>query len=206
MTRIAIIPARGGSKRIPRKNLADCAGKPLLAWTVEAVLEADCFDRAIVTTDSSAIHDLALSLGAHVLCRGASLSGDDVPATRAVDHARSVVTHDLYGVFLPTFPVRSVPQIRSAVQAVASGRVDTARTVFSEGVVPGRGHTIRSVASFAVNRVVATFHGPESPPARVGSGTFEFLAWLTAEQAIDVDTPRDLVRAARVLSRSLAPA
>ena len=52
---IAIIPARGGSKRIPRKNIREFCGKPMIAWSIEAARAADCFDRVIVSTEDSEI-------------------------------------------------------------------------------------------------------------------------------------------------------
>ncbi|HAC28011.1 MAG TPA: pseudaminic acid cytidylyltransferase, partial [Marinobacter hydrocarbonoclasticus] len=52
---VAIIPARGGSKRIPRKNIKEFCGKPMIAWSIEAALESDCFDRVIVSTDDEEI-------------------------------------------------------------------------------------------------------------------------------------------------------
>lgn len=64
--RIAIIPARGGSKRIPRKNIADFNGRPMLVWTVQAAIESGCFDRVLVSTDSQEIADIAIAAGASV--------------------------------------------------------------------------------------------------------------------------------------------
>ncbi len=63
---IAIIPARGGSKRIPGKNIIDFCGKPLIAWTIEAALASGIFDRVIVSTDSQDIADVSIKYGAEV--------------------------------------------------------------------------------------------------------------------------------------------
>ena len=81
---LAVIPARGGSKRIPGKNLGCLEGKPLLAYTVEAALQSDLFERVIVTTDSPDIADVARECGADVpFLRDASLSDDFVPVSAA---------------------------------------------------------------------------------------------------------------------------
>ncbi len=64
--RIAIIPARGGSKRIPEKNIIDFAGKPMIAWSIEAALKSNLFDRVIVSTDDIKIADIAKQWGAEV--------------------------------------------------------------------------------------------------------------------------------------------
>lgn len=64
--RIAIIPARGGSKRLPRKNVLDFYGKPMIAWTIEAALRSNLFDKVLVSTDSNEIAGVAKEFGAEV--------------------------------------------------------------------------------------------------------------------------------------------
>lgn len=82
--RLAVIPARGGSKRIPGKNLVMLGGRPLLAYTVEAALESGLFVRVVVSTDSPEIAEVALTLGAEVpFMRDAALSDDIVPVSAA---------------------------------------------------------------------------------------------------------------------------
>jgi N-acylneuraminate cytidylyltransferase len=66
MRKIAIIPARGGSKRIPKKNIIDFMGKPMIAWTIEAALESGLFDRVLVSTDSVEVARIAEDWGASV--------------------------------------------------------------------------------------------------------------------------------------------
>ena len=75
--KVAIIPARGGSKRIPRKNIKEFCGKPMIAWSIEAALKSGCFDRVIVSTDDQEIADVAQQYGAQVpFMRPAELSDD----------------------------------------------------------------------------------------------------------------------------------
>ena len=66
MGRIAIIPARGGSKRIPNKNIIDFCGRPMIAWTIEAALQSGLFDQVLVSTDSEDIAEIAMKWGASV--------------------------------------------------------------------------------------------------------------------------------------------
>ena len=66
MKNIAVIPARGGSKRIPQKNIIDFCGRPMISWTIEAALESNLFDRVHVSTDDETIADISKSVGAHV--------------------------------------------------------------------------------------------------------------------------------------------
>ena len=86
--RIAIIPARGGSKRIPGKNLRPLNGKPLLAWTIEGCRRSGLFEHILVSTDSPEIAAVAESCGAKApFLRPAELSGDHVPTAPVVEYA-----------------------------------------------------------------------------------------------------------------------
>lgn len=85
MGRIAIIPARGGSKRIPRKNIRAFSGKPMIAWPIIAALDSGVFDEVIVSTDDEEIRSVALGFGASVPeLRPQSLSQDESPLMPAL--------------------------------------------------------------------------------------------------------------------------
>ncbi|QTR46436.1 pseudaminic acid cytidylyltransferase [Thiothrix litoralis] len=85
---VAIIPARGGSKRIPRKNIKDFCGKPMIAWSIEAALQSGCFERVIVSTDDEEIAEVALRSGAEVpFMRPEELSGDFIATIPVIKHA-----------------------------------------------------------------------------------------------------------------------
>jgi pseudaminic acid cytidylyltransferase len=85
---IAVIPARGGSKRIPRKNIREFAGKPMIAWSIEAALASNCFARVIVSTDDDEIAAVAEACGAEVpFRRPAALSDDHTGTIPVIAHA-----------------------------------------------------------------------------------------------------------------------
>lgn len=85
---LAVIPARGGSKRVPRKNVKTFCGKPMIAWSIEAALESGCFDRVIVSTDDDEIAEVAVAHGAEVpFRRPAELADDFTPTVPVVAHA-----------------------------------------------------------------------------------------------------------------------
>ena len=85
---LCVIPARGGSKRIPRKNVKDFLGKPLIAYSIEAALNSGVFERVIVSTDDADIADVAVKFGAQVpFVRDASLSDDYATSSDAVADA-----------------------------------------------------------------------------------------------------------------------
>jgi pseudaminic acid cytidylyltransferase len=86
--RLAVIPARGGSKRIPRKNIKNFGGLPIIAWSIRAAIDSQCFDRIIVSTDDAEIADVAKAHGAEVpFMRPANLSDDHTGTIPVVAHA-----------------------------------------------------------------------------------------------------------------------
>ena len=86
--RLAVIPARGGSRRIPRKNIKPFCGKPMIAWSIEAALASGCFDAVIVSTDDAEIAEVAKAYGAQVpFMRPAELSDDHTGTIPVIRHA-----------------------------------------------------------------------------------------------------------------------
>ena len=92
---VAIIPARGGSKRIPKKNIKLFAGKPLIAYSIEAAKASELFDRVIVSTDSAEIANVAERVGAEVpFMRPSELSDDYTPTIQVLNHAINWLRED----------------------------------------------------------------------------------------------------------------
>lgn len=90
--RLAVIPARGGSRRIPRKNIRDFCGRPIMAWSIDAAYASKCFDRIIVSTDDYEIAKIAEGLGAQVpFMRPAELSNDYTGTIPVIAHAISAL-------------------------------------------------------------------------------------------------------------------
>lgn len=86
--RLAVIPARGESKRIPRKNIKAFCGKPIIAWSIEAAEASACFDRIVVSTDDREIAETALEYGAEApFLRPAELCDDHTPTAPVIAHA-----------------------------------------------------------------------------------------------------------------------
>ena len=85
---LCVIPARSGSKRIPRKNIRDFCGKPMIVWSIEAAIKSECFDRIIVSTDDEEIAAVAKRYGAEVpFVRPAQLADDYTSTTAVIAHA-----------------------------------------------------------------------------------------------------------------------
>lgn len=93
--KIAVIPARGGSKRIPRKNIKLFGGLPMVAWSIRAAIESQCFDRIMVSTDDDEIASVAKTYGAEVpFIRPASLSDDQTATIPVIAHAIEWQSHN----------------------------------------------------------------------------------------------------------------
>ena len=128
---IAIIPARGGSKRLPGKNLMMLAGKPLIGWTIEAAIGSGVFGRVVVSTDSWEIAVMAAQFGAEVpFMRPDELAADDTPSIEVLIHAAGELiagkeTHWTHLACLqPTSPLRTADNIREAVKLLEEKQAD----------------------------------------------------------------------------------
>jgi len=130
MTKIvAIIPARGGSKGIPNKNIIDFCGKPLIAWTIEQCLSSKYISDVWVTSDSQEILDISGKYGAKTISRPNSISGDLASSEAAWMHAIEIIQR--YGnidlVFAPqvTSPLRETKDIDGAIAQMLSSDADS---------------------------------------------------------------------------------
>ncbi|QSX39727.1 acylneuraminate cytidylyltransferase family protein [Shewanella cyperi] len=119
---LALIPARGGSKRLPNKNILPLGEKPLLAWTIDAALGSQNVDDVVVSTDSESIAQVALNHGAKVpFMRPERLSGDTTSSMEVILHAiDSLATdgeyYDCLLLLQPTSPLRGVADIEGAIE------------------------------------------------------------------------------------------
>ena len=122
MKRIAYIPARSGSKGIPKKNIRPLCGKPLLGYAVETALETGLFSRVFVSTDSDEIAEVARAYGAWVpFLRNAALAGDTTLIMDAIlDDVRRLAEinerFDTFCLLQPTSPLRTADAVRRAVE------------------------------------------------------------------------------------------
>ncbi|MGO4819478.1 acylneuraminate cytidylyltransferase family protein [Flavobacterium sp. W22_SRS_FP1] len=132
MKTIAIIPARGNSKRLPNKNLLLLGGIPLLAHSILfAQRNLSIIDEIYVTTDNAAIKEVALQYGARVIDRPDSLSGDFEPTISCVQHALDGISEAVESVVLlqPSSPLRPEKLLQEAFQSYHSSDADSLFTV-----------------------------------------------------------------------------
>lgn len=119
---IAIIPARGGSKRIPRKNIKPFGGKPMIAWPIEAALGSGCFEHLVVSTDDDEIARVAQEYGAEVpFTRPADLADDYTATVPVIKHAiiecrKAGIDPEFVCCIYATAPFLSAADLQSALQ------------------------------------------------------------------------------------------
>lgn len=129
---LAVIPARGGSKGIPRKNIKELGGKPLIAWTIECAKKSKYLDRIIVSTDDEEIARIAKEWGADVpFMRPAELAQDDTPGIAPILHAAEFLkgeyTHIV--VLQVTSPFRSANDVDETIKKCIDNVADTCVSV-----------------------------------------------------------------------------
>ena len=112
--KLCVIPARGGSKRIPKKNIKMFCGKPIIQWSIEAALESNCFDRVIVSTDSEEISTISKALGAEVpFIRPSNLSDDFTATAPVINHAIQYMSQNFQSVELACCIYATAPFIEA---------------------------------------------------------------------------------------------
>lgn len=223
MTVVALIPARGGSKRLPGKNLAPCAGRSLLDWTAQSALGAQHVDLALLSTDDEAIAEAGRALGLSVpFLRPPEISADDTPMVPVMRHALAWAQAELGPIealvlLQPTSPLRLARHVDEAVGAFLASDAESLVSVVEIS------HIHHPIVAYRIDsgRLAPYFPEPPSagPPAysrngpailidrpaviergeRLGEPLIPYL--MAPEDSIDVDTPLDLEIAAFLLER-----
>lgn len=218
--RLAVLPARGGSKRIPRKNIRDFCGKPMIAWPIAAATASGVFDRIIVSTDDAEIAQVAEKHGAEApFTRPAELSDDHTGTTEVIAHATRWAMDQGWEVtevccIYPTAPMVSPADIAEGLHRIREGGwsyVFTA-TEFAAPIFRAfRTTTNGGVEMFWPEHFTA--RSQDLPQALHDAGQFYWgrpEAWLAGERIFaarsspliiprwrvqDIDTPEDWLRA-----------
>lgn len=147
--RIAVITARGGSKRIPKKNIKDFCGKPILAYSIEAALESRLFDEVMVSTDSQEIADIAIKYGASVPFMRSEKTSDDFATTNDVlkevlsEYAKRGKNFDTLVCIYPTAPFVTAQKLRNAIGKAEAEEADSLTPVVRFSFPPQRAFVIR---------------------------------------------------------------
>jgi CMP-N-acetylneuraminic acid synthetase len=215
---IAIIPARGGSKGVPRKNIRPLGGKPLIAWSIEQALASGVVDRVVVSTEDEEIAEVSRQWGADVpFLRPMELAGDTSIVGEAVSWTLDRLSRE-QGVLpnrrlilYPTHPFRTLPMFREAVAALDGGSqcVHTVRVIHdsAERYAVMRGGRLRQIAPRlpgakpgAYSRLYGLINGSRSPET---GGPTTLLPVTDAVNLMDIDTYEDFELAELILAHGL---
>jgi CMP-N-acetylneuraminic acid synthetase len=223
MSATAVIPARGGSKGIPRKNLVDLGGTPLIAWTIRAARAASEIDRVIVNTDDEEIAAISMELGAEIHRRKHALAEDSVHASKVVLDSLGTIGDadaiDAVLMLLPTCPFRTPTQIDQAVRTLRCSEPDATvigvsrvgrhlgnlRYVTAGRLAPlDNGDPNRQRQSFpelyAVNGAIFAARPSTLCATETFHGADARALIMSRQSSIDVDTPEDLAWAREMLA------
>jgi pseudaminic acid cytidylyltransferase len=127
---VAIITARGGSKRIPRKNIKSFLGKPIIAYSITAAIESGCFDEVMVSTDDAEIAEIAKSYGAKIPFLRSVKNSDDYSTTTDVlkevieEYRKQGINYDTLCCIYPTAPFVSAAKLQNAMKLLAETNAD----------------------------------------------------------------------------------
>lgn len=212
MTVFALIPARGGSKGIPRKNVRPIAGKPLIAWTIEAARAARDIDAVVVSTEDAEIADVARAWGAEVpFLRPVELAADETPGVDPVLHAIEMLPeHDAVILLQPTSPLRTAADIDGLLALVAQAGAPSAVSVCEPDSHPSWMYRLDGDGRLApLLPVPAAVRRQDLPPVYSLNGAIYYArtAWLRerrgfvgpetigycmpADRSVDIDGPLD---------------
>jgi N-acylneuraminate cytidylyltransferase len=220
---VAIIPARGGSKGLPRKNIRLVAGRPLLAWTIEDARESTRVDRVFVSTEDAEIARVARENGSEVIDRPADLARDETSSEAVLIHALEAIEAggggepDLMVFLQATSPVRTGADIDAAVAQFESAGADSLLSVS-----PSHAFLWREVGGLGVpvnHDYRKRMRRQDLPPQyRENGSLYVFKPWvlkqgnnrlggrivlyrMSEEAGIDIDSESDLEIAAAALRR-----
>lgn len=127
---LVIIPARGGSKRLPRKNILPLGAKPLIAWSIDAAKESRYADTVLVSSDDDEILSVAKEHNAKTIKRPAELATDTATSFDAIKHAiEHEAPHDFVILLQPTSPFRTAMQIDEAIELLSAKGADAVISV-----------------------------------------------------------------------------
>lgn len=147
---LAIIPARGGSKRIPDKNIRDFLGKPIISYAIKTALESRLFDITMVSTDSQEIADISRSFGAQIpFLRSAENADDHATLSDVIEEVKAAYAKenkffDNICCILPTSPLLQAENLKAGLELLVSGGFSSVRPVIAFSYPPQRAFRLKN--------------------------------------------------------------
>lgn len=220
---VGLIPARGGSTSVPRKNIRPLGGKPLIAWSIEVAQAVEAIDRTVVSTDDEEIAAVSRQYGAEPVDRPSRLSGDEALVVDAIRYHLSEWRAegepvDIVVLLEPTCPLRSADDVQVCLRRLTAGGVDSVATFTDASLNPNRTWRIddRQPEPFVEDGDPWTARQQLPDAYQLNGGVYAFFAdrlpeesvtpffgrreavYMPEERSVDIDTTLDL-RLARLL-------
>ena len=190
---IAIIPARGGSKSVPGKNIRPLDGKPLLAWSIQVGQQVNEIDRIIVSTDDEQIASVARAEGAEVYARPPHLATDEALVIDALKDILQTLrsegeTPEWVVLLEPTCPLRTAEDVRACLNLVSNGDYDSVATFKDAELNPHRAwRLVEGVPEVFIPGAIPWLPRQKLPKAfQLNGAVYVFRASLLAEQAMSL--------------------
>lgn len=227
MINIAIIPARGGSKGLPGKNIVNLGGKPLIAWTIEAALKVPMIDEVYVSTDDEEIASISEIFGAKIIMRPSELATDSAGTEPVIEHAISylkAIGINCNNIFLlqATSPLRTAKHIEKAYAQYVKKEADCIISVFEPKHTPAKAYLVSSSGEIEgllsknapysrrqdlplvvlPNGAIYIFSGGEFMKNKVIPRNKVFPFVMGEYESIDIDDQNDLITASRLIGKN----
>jgi len=202
---LGIIPARGGSKGVPRKNIKLLAGHPLIAWTIRAALDSHRLDQVVVSTEDEEIAAAAEVYGAEVLPRPARLATDEALSRDVIAHALAARGAGHSVLLQPTSPLRSPGLVDRVILAFEAGDFDSLATGFQHPLYPPHGveHRRQDLKYVFVNDGSVVLSTRATVEAESLFGARAGTLVTSRQENVDIDTEFDFWLAGQVVTWAL---
>lgn len=220
---LAVIPARGGSKGLPKKNIYPLNGKPLIAYSILAALQSKYIDKTVVSSDSDEILDVAKHVGAETVKRPDHLAADDASSESAVEHVLELYPDfDIVVLLQPTSPLRSTQQIDLAIDLLIQKSAKAVISTYEPSHTPFKAfkETKEGYLEGLVDNESPFMRRQDLPKTHMPNGaifviyTKEFLSGksfftnktlpfeMTLDESVDIDTLADIEIISGILNRN----
>ncbi|MDR0547850.1 MAG: acylneuraminate cytidylyltransferase family protein [Deltaproteobacteria bacterium] len=202
---LGVIPARGGSKGVPRKNIKPIAGHPLVAWTIKAAKESSLLKRFVVSTEDEEIAAVAKAYGAEVLVRPPELARDETISRLVLAQALDSLGGQNVVLLQPTSPVRRLGLIDRVLDQFLSGEYDSLATGFLQIQYPPHGveHRRQDVLTAFVNDGSVIVSQAQTIKNQSLFGARAGTLVTTREENVDIDDEFDFWLAEKILEKGL---
>lgn len=199
MNNVAIITARGGSKRIPRKNIKDFLGKPIIAYSIETALQSNLFSEIMVSTDDAEIAEISIKYGAKVPFMRSAKNSDDFSGTTDVlieviqEYQKKQITFDYACCIYPTAPLIQVIKLQEAYKLIIEKEADCVLPVVQFSYPIQRAYAIENSKLYMADPQYLMSRSQDLPKRYHDSGSFYWF------------NPNSLLKNKQLLSKKTYP-